>query len=82
MSDPGVGHVRIAYWNPASEPDIPGELEKLEWPRHVRAGGGHVRQSLLEPGQETGYVWIFLASWFGNMFSIICTSPAHSMHPP
>jgi hypothetical protein len=39
MSDPGVGHVRIAYWNPASEPDIPGELEKLEWHGHVRVRG-------------------------------------------
>jgi hypothetical protein len=29
----------IAYWNPASEHDMPGRLGKLEWLRHVRAGG-------------------------------------------
>jgi hypothetical protein len=65
----------IAYWNPASEPDMLDRMGKLEWP-------GHVRQSLLKPGQETGYVQIFLASWFGNKFLMIWTSPTHSMHPP
>jgi hypothetical protein len=44
-------------------------------------GVGDVRQMPLEPSQETGYVQIFLVSWIGNVFSMICTSLTHSMHP-
>jgi hypothetical protein len=37
----------IAYWNTTMDLDKPG------------LGAGHVRQSLLKPDQETGYVRIF-----------------------
>jgi hypothetical protein len=38
------------YWNLATDPDKSRGLRNSEWL-------GHVRQSFLEPGQETGYVW-------------------------
>jgi hypothetical protein len=50
-----------AYWNPAMDLDKSERLERIEWPRHSQ-------KSLLEPGQETRYVWFFLASWIRRCF--------------
>jgi hypothetical protein len=72
----------IAYWNPATDPDKPGGLEEFEWPGHVRDGGRTCLAKLTGTWSGDRICPDFLASSFGNEFSMICISPTHSMYPP
>jgi hypothetical protein len=58
----------FAYWNPTMDPNKFGGLSKLEWPRHVRAGGQtcpllHTR---IRSGNRIRPV--FLGNWFVRYF--------------
>jgi hypothetical protein len=73
---------RKCYWNPALDPDKSGEMRKTGWPRHIRAGGRTCPVLVTRIWLGNRICLEFLESLVQWSFSMICTSPTHSMHPP
>jgi hypothetical protein len=63
-------------------PDKFGELRKIGWLRHVRAGGPTCPVFLTGIRLGSRICSDFLESLVQGSFSMIYTSPTHSMHPP
>jgi hypothetical protein len=60
----------------------PDRLRKFRWPRHVQAGGRTCPILVTEIRLGSRICSDFLESLVQEKFSMIWTSPTHSMHPP
>jgi hypothetical protein len=69
------------YWNLAMGPDMSRELRKTGWPGHVWVGGWTCPVLLTVVQLASWICSDFLERLVQGSFSMIYTSPTHSMHP-